>query len=163
MRSKGTGLDAALAEHLVHVVRELRQLDLRKPPSLSETVDWARTLAVLGVGEIDPEQLEPTLSVVLKYDKDLAKAREVLPELVRAAGSPTGELPGTGENPTAASQSGPRGGSRDNGDSRSGDSTASSANGQVAKKPEKQRESPHRVSTGQGERSFTSKFTRRNT
>ena len=169
VRSKGTGLDAALAEHLVHVVRGLRQLDLRKPPSLSETVDWARTLAVLGVGEIDPEQLDPTLSVALKYDKDLAKAREALPELVRAARSPNGELPGTDDNRVAGPESESRGGRNGNADPRSDDNarsdnnTGSTANGQVAKKQDEQRESPPRVSTGQGERSFTSKFTRRST
>lgn len=153
VRSKGTGLDAALAEHLVQVVRGLRQLDLRKPPSLSETVDWARTLAVLGVGEVDPEQLEPTLSVVLKYDKDLAKAREVLPELVRAARSPNGELPVTGDDRVAGTESGPR-------ESRSGDAARSSPDGGADREEGQARP---RVSTGQGERSFTSKFTRRST
>ncbi len=49
LRSKKTGLPDAAAERLVQIVRGLRGLDLRKAPSISETVDWARTLAVLGV------------------------------------------------------------------------------------------------------------------
>ena len=52
VRSKDTGLPEALAAQLVDVVRGLRELDLRKAPSISETIDWARTLAVLGVDEL---------------------------------------------------------------------------------------------------------------
>ena len=54
IRSKDTGLDDALATQLVEVVRGLRELDLRKAPSISETIDWARTLAVLRRGTSDP-------------------------------------------------------------------------------------------------------------
>src|SRR5271157_2713615 len=63
LRSKKTGLPDAAAEHLVQIVRGLRGLDLRKAPSISETVDWARTLAVLGVEEIAPAVLAGTITV----------------------------------------------------------------------------------------------------
>jgi MoxR-like ATPase len=81
LRSKKTGLPDAAAEHLVQIVRGLRGLDLRKAPSISETVDWARTLAVLGVEEIDPAVLADTVSVVVKYSRDVQRALDALPSL----------------------------------------------------------------------------------
>jgi MoxR-like ATPase len=81
LRSKKTGLPEAAAERLVHVVRGLRALDLRKAPSISETVDWARTLAVLGVEEIAPAVLADTVSVVVKYSRDVQRALDALPAL----------------------------------------------------------------------------------
>jgi MoxR-like ATPase len=82
LRSKKTGLPDAAAEHLVQIVRGLRGLDLRKAPSISETVDWARTLAVLGVEEISPAILADTVSVVAKYSRDVRRALDALPSLV---------------------------------------------------------------------------------
>jgi len=82
VRSKETGLPEATARHLVDVVRGLRELPLRKSPSISETIDWARTLAVLGVEELDAEVLAETAGVVLKYERDLGRAHDVLPRLV---------------------------------------------------------------------------------
>ena len=81
-RSKDTGLPEALAVRLVEIVRGLRELELRKAPSISETIDWARTLAVLGVSELDGEVLGQTLNVVVKYERDLRRATEALPRLV---------------------------------------------------------------------------------
>jgi MoxR-like ATPase len=82
VRSKDTGLADALASRLVEIVRSLRDLELRKAPSISETVDWARTLAVLGVTELDADVLASTLNVVVKYDRDLTRAAQALPGLV---------------------------------------------------------------------------------
>lgn len=82
VRSKNTGLSEALAAQLVDVVRGLRDLDLRKSPSISETIDWARTLAVLGVDELNAQVLSDTVSVVVKYDKDVRKSLDALPRLV---------------------------------------------------------------------------------
>jgi MoxR-like ATPase len=82
LRSKDTGLDDATARQLVQIVRGLRGLDLRKAPSISETVDWARTLAVLGVSELDAEVLSDTVSVVAKYERDVQRSREALPRLL---------------------------------------------------------------------------------
>lgn len=89
IRSKQTGLADTLARQLVEVVRGLRELDLRKAPSISETVDWARTLAVLGVQELTAETLSATANVVVKYDRDLRRALEALPRLV----DPNAEVP----------------------------------------------------------------------
>jgi MoxR-like ATPase len=82
VRSKDTGLPDALARQLVDIVRGLRELELRKSPSISETIDWARTLAVLGVQELTATVLSDTASVVVKYDKDVRKAIGALPRLV---------------------------------------------------------------------------------
>jgi len=61
----------------------VRELDLKKAPSISETIDWARTLIYLGRSEITPEVIGETLHVLLKYQSDIAKARK---ELVDAPG-----------------------------------------------------------------------------
>ncbi|WP_437438104.1 AAA family ATPase [Mycolicibacterium rhodesiae] len=82
VRSKDTGLSDILAAQLVDIVRGLRGLELRKAPSISETIDWARTLAVLGVDELTAPVLAETVSVVVKYDKDVRKALEAIPRLV---------------------------------------------------------------------------------
>ncbi|MGW6331788.1 AAA family ATPase [Nocardia rhamnosiphila] len=82
IRSKRTGLDDALAAELVRIVRGLRALDMRKAPGISETVDWARTLAVLEVRALSRHVLTDTLSVVAKYDKDLRLAIAALPGLL---------------------------------------------------------------------------------
>ncbi|UJL30555.1 AAA family ATPase [Mycolicibacterium sp. jd] len=82
VRSKNTGLSDALAAQLVDIVRGLRELELRKAPSISETIDWARTLAVLGVDELSAQVLSDTVSVVVKYDKDVRKSLDALPRLV---------------------------------------------------------------------------------
>jgi hypothetical protein len=89
VRSKQTGLPEAAARQLVQVVRGLRELPLRKSPSISETIDWARTLTVLGVDELDAGVLADTVGIVLKYQRDMQHAAAVLPRLV----DPNRELP----------------------------------------------------------------------
>ena len=90
IRSKDTGLPEALARALIEVVRGLRELDLRKAPSISETIDWARTLAVLGATELTADLLAQTANVVVKYDRDLRRTLDVLPALI----DPNAALPG---------------------------------------------------------------------
>jgi MoxR-like ATPase len=68
-------LDRVLAAHIAQVVKSLRELDLRKAPSLSESIDWARTLQLLGVAEIDKATLQRTLPVLLKNQSDIDVAR----------------------------------------------------------------------------------------
>jgi len=63
----------ALADQLVRIVRSLRQLELKKPPSISETLDWARTLLELGFDTIDEQVARSTLNVLLKSQGDLEK------------------------------------------------------------------------------------------
>jgi MoxR-like ATPase len=72
------GLDATLAESLVRVVNALRAMPLRKAPSVSETIDWARTLVALGADLIDDEIVKDSLGVILKHRDDLEKARTSL-------------------------------------------------------------------------------------
>ncbi len=79
-------IDEELAEQIAQVVRSIRALDIKKAPSISETIDWARTLLFLGHTSIDPQVIGETLNVLLKYQTDIAKARK---ELVDTAG-PTG-------------------------------------------------------------------------
>jgi MoxR-like ATPase len=64
----------ALAEQLVRIVRSLRQLELKKPPSISETLDWARTLLELGFDTVDEGVARSTMNVLLKYQQDVEKA-----------------------------------------------------------------------------------------
>jgi MoxR-like ATPase len=71
-------IDDELAEQIARVVRSVRELDLKKAPSISETIDWARTLLYLGKGQIDPQVIGETLHVLLKYQSDIVKARKEL-------------------------------------------------------------------------------------
>jgi MoxR-like ATPase len=78
----------ALAGQAARIVRALRTLDLEKPPSISETVDWARSLVLLGVADLDSRVLSRTLPVLIKNyrDQEMASAELDLPSLV-AGGS----------------------------------------------------------------------------
>ncbi len=75
----------SLARSVAGAVAKLRTLDLKKAPSISETLDWVRALAVLGAPELDPALLDETLNLVLKYEVDVARARERKGEIVAAA------------------------------------------------------------------------------
>ncbi|CAG7573978.1 MoxR-like ATPase [Barrientosiimonas humi] len=66
------GLPETLAASVVRVVGALRDLNLRKSPSIAETVDWARTLLALGADELDPALVRSSLGVVLKHQDDIA-------------------------------------------------------------------------------------------
>ena len=67
-----------LADQLVGVVHTIRGLELKKAPSIAETIDWAQTLMHLGAASLDDETLRRTLSVVLKFQSDIERAREHL-------------------------------------------------------------------------------------
>lgn len=67
-------LPEALAEELVRIVGVLRGLDLRKAPSVAETIDWARTILALGLDTVDDDAVRQSLGVVLKHRADLVKA-----------------------------------------------------------------------------------------
>ncbi len=72
------GLSDHLAEQVAKVARSIRSLDLKKSPSVSETIDWARTLIALSVEDVDEEILGDTLHVLLKYQTDIEKAAKEL-------------------------------------------------------------------------------------
>ena len=63
-----------LANQVARVVRSIRQLELKKHPSVSETIDWARTLVMLGIDQIDAETATETVNILLKYRTDIDKA-----------------------------------------------------------------------------------------
>jgi MoxR-like ATPase len=64
-------LDEALARRLVEVVHMVRQLDLKKPPSIAESIDWARALLLLGAEDLDGSVLERTMSIIVKHRSDI--------------------------------------------------------------------------------------------
>ena len=84
------GIEAKLTKSLVAFVQTLRGLDLRKSPSISETVDWARALILLHAAALEPELVRETLNVLLKFEQDIvaveAKLGEHLAKAAEAAG-----------------------------------------------------------------------------
>ena len=76
--TKVPGVTEHLADQIARIVRSIRQLDLKKTPSVSETIDWARTLVLLGIQNIDAQQAKETLHILLKYQTDIAKAAKEL-------------------------------------------------------------------------------------
>lgn len=78
VRLKVPDLKPALAQQAVAVVHQLRNMDLRKMPSISETLDWARALVALNASSIDEKTLTNTLTVLLKYETDVQRARRMM-------------------------------------------------------------------------------------
>jgi MoxR-like ATPase len=72
------GISEHLADQIVRIVRSLRTLELKNHPSISETLDWARTLLLLGLEGVDADQAKATLHILLKYQSDIAKATKEL-------------------------------------------------------------------------------------
>jgi MoxR-like ATPase len=72
------GVSDHLADQIVRIVRSIRSLELKKHPSVSETLDWARTLVLLGIESIDADQAKETLHILLKYQTDIARATKEL-------------------------------------------------------------------------------------
>ncbi|HZB94748.1 MAG TPA: MoxR family ATPase [Herpetosiphonaceae bacterium] len=75
---KVPGLAPQLARQAVELVHRLRNLDLKKSPSVSETLDWARALLMLNARSLDRETLENTLTVLLKHESDVQRARRAI-------------------------------------------------------------------------------------
>jgi MoxR-like ATPase len=82
VRARAPEAAAGLAREVAQLVQNLRGMDLYKVPGVAETLDWARSLAALGATNLDPKLVDATLGAALKYQEDLEKARENLPELV---------------------------------------------------------------------------------
>jgi MoxR-like ATPase len=78
VRLKVPELNAKLARQAVELVQRLRGMELRKSPSISETLDWAKSLVALNAANLDAKTLETTLSVLLKHETDLQKVRRRL-------------------------------------------------------------------------------------
>src|SRR5437588_7772724 len=69
-------LDQQIARKLVEIVHQVRELDLKKPPSIAESIDWARALVLLGAGDIDQATFRDTMSVIVKHRTDLDTVAE---------------------------------------------------------------------------------------
>ena len=82
VRARAPEAAEGLAREVATLVQNLRGMDLYKVPGVAETLDWARSLAALGATHLDPQLVEVTLGAALKYQEDLERAREALPELV---------------------------------------------------------------------------------
>ena len=76
--TKVPGVTEHLADQVSRIVRSIRMLDLKKAPSVSETLDWARTLLLLNIETIDEQIAKETLHILLKYQTDIAKATKEL-------------------------------------------------------------------------------------
>ena len=78
MLTKVPGITENLADQVARVVRSIRQIELKKAPSVSETIDWAKTLVLLGVEKIEEQTANDTLNILLKYQSDIKKAAKEL-------------------------------------------------------------------------------------
>jgi MoxR-like ATPase len=78
VRLKVPDLRPEMARQAVAVVQQLRNMDLRKVPSISETLDWARALVALNAKAIDEQTMNNTLTVLLKYEADVQKAKRMM-------------------------------------------------------------------------------------
>ena len=97
LEAKVPGIEQRLAADLVGMMQRLRKLDLKKTPSISETLDWARALLALNAKQLDEGLVRDTLNVILKYEGDIKKAQGELGKL----------LVKRAEEPAAAAQSVP--------------------------------------------------------
>ncbi len=71
VRLHSPDLDERVARKLVEIIHRVRELDLKKPPSIAESIDWARTLLLLGARDVDQQVFEQTMSVIIKHRTDL--------------------------------------------------------------------------------------------
>jgi len=82
LEAKVPGIEQRLAEDLVGMMHRLRKLDLKKTPSIAETLDWARALLALNASELNEDLVNQTLNVILKYEGDVKKAGSELGALL---------------------------------------------------------------------------------
>ncbi|MGA2930246.1 MAG: MoxR family ATPase [Solirubrobacteraceae bacterium] len=82
LRVKVPEIGEDLLRRVAAVVRAVRELELRKAPSISEALDWARALTLLNVASLDREVIEMTISLIIKHDKDVERVQQELPRLL---------------------------------------------------------------------------------
>ena len=82
VRLKVPNITETLAQDVVDVVQRIRQVDLKKVPSISETLDWAKALTLLNIERLDQETVHDTLNTILKYEGDIRKAEDELKDFV---------------------------------------------------------------------------------
>jgi len=78
IKLKVPGVGKQLAEEVVRLLHRVRKLDLKKTPSISETLDWVRALTLLNIKQLDHELVDQTLSTLMKYEADVRKAHQEL-------------------------------------------------------------------------------------
>jgi len=94
LETKVPDAGAQLVQDLVEMMHKLRQLDLKKTPSISETLDWARALLALNANELDEDVVNQTFNVILKYEGDVRKAESELSKLLqKKAGEGAAQAP----------------------------------------------------------------------
>jgi MoxR-like ATPase len=108
VRMRVPELESKLAAQAVEVVQNLRHMDLKKSPSVAETIDWAKALVMLNADTLDQQTLENTLTVLLKHESDAQRAKRALSGGDSARRS--GGHPSTGGNRPGMSPSNPFGG-----------------------------------------------------
>jgi MoxR-like ATPase len=91
---KVPGMDTKLAADVVALMQKLRSLDLKKSPSISETLDWARALLALNATSLDEDLVKDTMSVILKYEADIRKAQQELSRMMAKPAPAPGGAPG---------------------------------------------------------------------
>jgi MoxR-like ATPase len=89
VKMKVPGIAEKLAEEVVEVVQSIRKLDLKKGPSISETLDWAKALTLLNVHRLDEAVVNETLNTILKYEGDVRKAEAELKDYLQKQKSKT--------------------------------------------------------------------------
>ena len=85
IESRVPGIEKNLRRELVAFVQQLRTLDLKKVPSVSETIDWARVLVLLHAASLDTELVHDTLNVLLKFEADIEVANKQIATLTQKA------------------------------------------------------------------------------
>ena len=90
IRSRVPDVNEQLRHQLVGFVHSLRQLDLKKAPAISETIDWARSLVLLHANQLEEELVRSTLNVLLKYEEDIEATDSELRSLLSTSSSDTG-------------------------------------------------------------------------
>ncbi len=83
LRARVPDLDVRLRGHIVDFVQAVREMDLKKPPAVSETIDWARTTVLLNIELLDADFIRNTLNVLLKFRSDIVNVEADLPRLLR--------------------------------------------------------------------------------
>ncbi len=97
VRTRVPEITEHLADQVVRIVRSLRSLELKKHPSVSETLDWARTLVIMGIESIDADRARDTLHILLKYRSDIDKAAKEV-----AVAEPDGAKPTLTDRPSGS-------------------------------------------------------------
>ena len=88
------GIARSLAAHLAAFAHAIRAIELRKAPSIAETIDWARALVLLGASALGPELVQSTLGVLLKHEEDRARIEQELPKLLATTAPVTPDAAG---------------------------------------------------------------------